>query len=62
MFKFDRIGPMNYGIIHLYLNRVGGTEATIESAIRRLSQNLNSCKLVDISLAMANAAKIDDKN
>ena len=35
-FKADRIKPRHYGIVHIYLGRIGGTQGTINLSILKM--------------------------
>ena len=41
--KKDAIKPEDMGLVHLYIQRVGGTEGTIDYAIKRMHENINNC-------------------
>ncbi len=59
--KADRVPHNDLGLIHLYLNRVGGTNGTYDYSIMRMFQNLSSQKLIDIGLALMNVGQLDDE-
>jgi hypothetical protein len=41
--KKNAFSPEDYGLLHLYIQRVGCTEGTIDYAIKRMHDNMSDC-------------------
>lgn len=57
----DRVSPDEYGLVHLYLNRVGGKQKTFDYAFLRMHKNMSRAKLIDIGFALMNSHEIDNQ-
>jgi len=60
--KKDVFSPQDYGLLHLYIQRVGGTKGTIDYAIKRMHENMSECQLIDIGIALMNLHKMENED
>lgn len=60
LLKADRFPNSQLGVIHMYLQRFGGTPGTFDYSIKRIHDSLGSQKLFDIGMALINAAQLDN--
>jgi hypothetical protein len=59
--KKDLMRPEDMGLVQLYIQRVGGTEGTIDYAIKRMHENMSECQLIDIAIGLMNLPKMENE-
>ena len=59
--KKDALKADEMGMVHLYIQRVGGTEGTIDYAVKRMHEKMSECQLIDIGIALMNLPKMENE-